>query len=70
MCSRQRLAAVIDATANLITQLRELEELRERVRKAELALRSQRVERRKRILIRQLAPSSNRSEDRRSIYRT
>jgi hypothetical protein len=37
MSSLQRLAAVIDATANLITQLRELEGLREQVRKAEQA---------------------------------
>jgi hypothetical protein len=46
MSSFQRLAAVTDATANLIVQLRELNELRERVRKAELA-RSPRVDRRK-----------------------
>jgi hypothetical protein len=32
-----RLEAVTDTTANLIAQLRELERLRERVRKAELA---------------------------------
>ena len=32
-----RLEAVTDATAKLIAQLRELERLRERVRKAELA---------------------------------
>jgi hypothetical protein len=37
---QQRLAAVVDTTANLITQLRELEGLREQVRKAELARRS------------------------------
>jgi DNA/RNA endonuclease G (NUC1) len=30
----QRIAAVIDSTANLIAQLRELDELREQVRKA------------------------------------
>jgi hypothetical protein len=40
MSSLQRLAAVTDTTANLIAQLRELEELRERVRKVELARRS------------------------------
>ena len=36
------LEAVTDATANLIAQLRELERLRERVRKAELARGSRR----------------------------
>jgi flagellar biosynthesis/type III secretory pathway chaperone len=36
MSSLQRLAAVTEATANLIAQLHELERLRERVRKAEL----------------------------------
>jgi hypothetical protein len=70
MSALQRLAAVIDTTANLITQLRELEGLRERVRKAELALRSRRVGRRKRTLIRQLAPSPNRSENPRSVSPT
>jgi hypothetical protein len=40
MSSFQRLAAVTDASANLIVQLRELNELRERVRKAELARRT------------------------------
>jgi hypothetical protein len=37
MSSLQRLAAVSDTTAHLIAQLRELEGLRERVRKAEPA---------------------------------
>ena len=69
MCSHERFAAVHD-TANLIAQFRELQELRERVRKAELALRSRRVERRKRTLIGQLAPSPNRSENRRSVSPT
>jgi hypothetical protein len=40
MSTLQRLAAVTDTRANLIAQLRELNELRDRVRKAELALRS------------------------------
>jgi hypothetical protein len=52
MSSFQRLA-VTDASANLIVQLRELNELRERVRKAELA-RSPRVDSRKRTRIRRL----------------
>jgi hypothetical protein len=70
MSSPRRLAAVIDTTANLIAQLRELEGLRERVRKAELARRSRRVERRKRTLIRRLAPSLNRSGNRRFVSPT
>ena len=49
-----RLEAVTDAAANLIAQLRELEGLRERVRKAERARRSRRVDRRKRTPIRRL----------------
>ncbi len=53
-----RLAAVTDTTANLIAQLRELEGLRERVRKAELARGSRRVDRRKRTRIRRLNPES------------
>jgi hypothetical protein len=36
---QQRLTAVTDATANLIAQLSELNELRERVRKAQLSVR-------------------------------
>jgi len=43
MFSLQRLAAAADTIANLIAQLRELDQLRERVRKAELARRSRRV---------------------------
>jgi len=70
MSSHQRFAAVDDTKGNLITQMRELQELRENVRKAELALRSRRVERRKRTLIRQLAPSPYRSENRRSVSPT
>jgi hypothetical protein len=70
MSSLQRLAAVTDTTANLIAQLRELEGLREQVRKAELALKSGQLERRKRTLIRQLGPSPNRSENPRSVSPT
>jgi hypothetical protein len=58
MRSLQRLPAITDTTANLIAQLRELEKLRERVRKAELAQRSQRIDRRKRTRIRRLEPRS------------
>ena len=39
----RRLAAFTDTTANLIAQLRELDRLRERVRKAELTRRSPQV---------------------------
>ena len=46
-------ASVIDESLNLIALLRELERLREQVRKAELA-RSLRVDRRKRTRIRWL----------------
>ena len=53
-----RLEAVTDTTANLIAQLRELEGLRDRVRKAELAWRSRRVDRRKSTRIRRLEPRS------------
>jgi transposase-like protein len=42
----QRLAAVTDRTANLIAQLIELKRLRDRLRKAQLAWRSRRIERR------------------------
>jgi hypothetical protein len=49
-----RLEAVTYTTASLIAQLRELEGLRERVRKAELARRSRRVDRRRRARIRRL----------------
>jgi hypothetical protein len=69
MSSFQRLAAVTAVSANLIVQLRELNELRERVRKAELA-RPPRVDCRKRTLIRQLPPSLNRSGNRRSVSPT
>jgi len=54
MRSFQRLEAVTDASAKLIAQLRELEGLRERVRKAELARGSRRVDRRKRMRIRRV----------------
>jgi hypothetical protein len=70
MNSLQRLAAVINTTANVIAQLRELEGLREQVRKAELALKSGQLERRKRTLIRQLASSLDESGNRRSFYPT
>jgi hypothetical protein len=53
-----RLEAVTETTASLIAQLRELEGLRERVRKAELARRSRRVVRRKRTRIRRHEPRS------------
>jgi hypothetical protein len=59
----QRIAPI----ANLIAQLRELNQLREQVRKAELARRSRRVGRRKRTPIRRLAPSLNRSGSHRSV---
>ena len=58
MRSFQRLEAVTDASAKLIAQLRELEGLRERVRKAELARGSRRVDRRKRTRIPQLEARS------------
>jgi hypothetical protein len=44
MSTLQHLAAISDATANLIAQLRELNELREQVRKAEQAQRSLHLE--------------------------
>jgi hypothetical protein len=44
MRTLQRLAAISDATANLIAQLRQLNELREKIRKAEQAQRSLRLE--------------------------
>jgi hypothetical protein len=48
MSTLQRLAAITETAANLIAQLRELNELREQVRKAELsAWRSRPVGRRK-----------------------
>jgi hypothetical protein len=46
-------AAVVDQSLNLVALLRQLERLREQVRKAELA-RSLRVDRRKRTRIRRL----------------
>jgi hypothetical protein len=49
ICLQRRLASVIDTTANLIAQLRELNQLRERVRKAQLsARRPRRIDNRKR----------------------
>jgi ATPase subunit of ABC transporter with duplicated ATPase domains len=46
---QQRIAAVTDTIANLIAQLRELDRLRERVRKAKLsAWRSRRIDHRRR----------------------
>ena len=50
---QQSAAAVIDQSLNLVALFRELERLREQVRKAELA-RSLRVDRRKRTRIRRL----------------
>jgi hypothetical protein len=47
MTTLQRLAAISDARANLIAQLRELNELREQVRKAEQAQRSRPISRTK-----------------------
>jgi hypothetical protein len=58
MSSLQRLAAITDTNANLIAQLRELQGLRQRVRKAELALRSRRLDRRKRTSVRRLESRS------------
>jgi hypothetical protein len=51
---QQSAAGVIEERLNLVALLRELEGLRERVRKAELALRSRRADRRKRTRIRWL----------------
>ena len=48
MCTLQRLAAISDATANLIAQVREL---REQVRKAEQAQRSLRLEPRSQLTL-------------------
>jgi len=62
----QRIAPIVD----LIAQLRELNQLREQVRKAELARRSRRVGGRKRKLIRRLASSLNRSRNHRSFSPT
>jgi hypothetical protein len=58
MSSDRRFAAITDTTADLIAQLRELQGLRERVRKAELARRSRQADRRKRTRIRRLEPRS------------
>lgn len=41
---QQRLTAATERTANLVAQLRELYELRERVRKAELSARPRRLD--------------------------
>ena len=65
---QQRIAAVADETSGLVAQLRELERLREQVRKEELARRSRQIDRRKRTRIGRLEPESrsrrplNRSE--------
>jgi hypothetical protein len=53
----QRIAPIAD----LIDQLRELSQLREQVRKAELAEKSRRIEGVKKTPVRRLAPSLNRS---------
>jgi hypothetical protein len=58
MSSLHRLAAITDTNANLIAQLRELQGLRERVRKTELARRSRRIDRRKRTRIRRFESRS------------
>ncbi len=59
MSSLQRyIAAVTDETSGLVAQLRELERLREQVRKAELARRSRQIDRRKRTRIGRLEPGS------------
>ena len=59
MNTLQRLAAITDATGNLIAQLRELNELREQVRKAEvLARRSRPISRRKKTFNSESAPSA------------
>jgi hypothetical protein len=43
----QRLAAVTENAANLIAQLRELHDLREQIRKAQLSAGRRRLDRRK-----------------------
>ncbi len=64
----QHNAAVTDETSGLVAQLRELERLREQVRKAELAWRWWQIDRTKRKRIGRLEPESrsrrplNRSE--------
>jgi hypothetical protein len=63
MNTLQRLTAVTDTTASLIAQLRELNELREQVRKAELARRSPRLESRSQ-------PTPPLSGNRRSVFPT
>jgi hypothetical protein len=67
-------AAVIAESSNLVALLRELERLREQVRKVELA-RSLRVDRRKRTRIRRLEQegghaAANGFENRRSVFPT
>jgi hypothetical protein len=47
MITLQRLTEITDATANLVAKLRELGELREQVRKAELSARRSRPLRRR-----------------------
>jgi hypothetical protein len=49
MSTLQRLVVITDATADLIAQLRELNELREQVRKAELSARRSRPKSRRKI---------------------
>jgi hypothetical protein len=63
MSTLQRLAAITDTTAKLIAQLRELNELREQVRKAELAHRSMR-------LMFKSKPTPPLSGNRRSVFPT
>jgi hypothetical protein len=54
----QHNAAVTDETSGLVAQLRELERLREQVRKAELAWRWRQIDRGKRKRIGWLEPES------------
>jgi len=53
-----RLEVVTEMTAHFIAQLHELDRLRARVRKAELARRSRRVDRRRRTRVRRLEARS------------
>jgi hypothetical protein len=62
---QERIAAVTDSTTKLVVQLHELNELQERVSKAELARRSLRLGTRK-----QRTPSPNGFENRRSVSPT
>jgi hypothetical protein len=61
MSTLQRLAAFNDAIANLIAQLRELNELREQVRKAELSARRSRPISRRKITFNSERPIKDRA---------